>query len=124
MNSTYRFYNGLHFLNGNPSCHQEHCFDFGKKKPLVPQVGARVTLDYIIDDYYPDDTYDDMHEHWYEVVGITYCMDNIEDYPVVTIDIEAIDATDEVMEECEWGDECGCCPHCGGDCCWRHRLEI
>ena len=105
-----------YFLNGNSSCHQEHCFDFGKKKPLVPQVGDRVTLDYIIDDYCPDDTYDDMHEHWYEVVGITYCMDNIEDYPVVMIDIDAIDVTDEVMEECELDDECGCCPHCGGDC--------
>ena len=101
-------YTVRYFLNGNHRCHKEHCFDFGKKKPLIPQVGDRVTLDYIIDDYCSD--------HWYEVVGITYCMNNIEDCPVVMIDIDAIDVTDEVMEECECEDECGCCPHCGGGC--------
>lgn len=108
-------YHIRYFLNGNPSCHKEHCFDFGKKKPLIPQVGERVTLGYIIDDYYPYDDYDTMPQHCYEVMGITYNMDSIEDYPVVMIDIDAIDVTDEVMEECEDAED-DCCPHCGGDC--------
>lgn len=75
-----------------------------------------MTLDYIIDDYYPNDAYDDMLQHWYEVMGTTYCMDSIDEDGFVMIDIEALDITDEVMEECELDDECGCCPHCGGDC--------
>ena len=105
-----------YFLNGSHTCHKEHCFDFGKKKPLIPQVGDRVTLDYIIDDYCPDDAYDDMLQHWYVVMGTTYCMDSIDEDGFVMIDIEALDITDEVMEECGLDDECGCCPHCGGDC--------
>lgn len=112
-NATYEI---RYFLNDNPSRHKEHCFYFGKKKPLIPQVGDRVILNYIIDDYYPYDDYDNMPQHWYKVTCITYGMDDIEDYPVVMIDINAVDVTDEVMDECASVDEGCCCPHCGEGC--------
>lgn len=103
-----------YFLNGNKNCHNEHCFDFGKKKPIVPQIGERVILNYIIDDSFPDDKYDHMSEHWYEVMGIDYSMDGDESDDTVIIDIKAVDVTDEVMEEEEIRkDKCGCC----GGCC-------
>ena len=52
---------------------------------------------------------------YYEVLGVTYNMDYLDsdDMPVL-IDIEVVDVTDEVMDECDSADDCdcGCCGGC------------
>lgn len=104
-----------YFINGNQHCWNEHCFNFGKKKPIIPQVGERVILTAVNDGL--DDEYSEMLERWYEVMGITYNMNDMGDDDVVMIDIEVFDVTDEVMEEAankESNDD-GC--HCCGGCC-------
>lgn len=106
-----------YFLNGKQYCDDRHCFDFGWNQPIVPQVGDRVSLETVPELCFDNDEYANMPEHWYEVLGVTYNMSSPDADELVLIDVEAVDVTDEVMDECELNDECDCCcPHCGGDC--------
>lgn len=111
-NATYEI---RYFLNGKQYCNKRHCFNFGKTLPLIPQVGERVALETVPELCYENDAYADMTMHYYEVLGVTYNMDYLDsdDMPVL-IDIEAVDVTDEVMDECEIADDCdcGCCGGC------------
>lgn len=115
INMTNATYEVRYFLNGKQYCNKRHCFSFGKTLPLIPQVGERVALETVDELCYEDDPYTDMTMHYYEVLGVTYNMDYLDsdDMPVL-IDIEAVDVTDEVMDECEIADDCDC--GCCGDC--------
>lgn len=112
-NATYEI---RYFLNGKQYCNERHCFNFGKTLPFIPQVGERVALETVPELCYENDAYADMTTHYYEVLGVTYHMDYLDsdDMPVL-IDIDAVDVTDEVMDECEVADDdcdCGCCGGC------------
>lgn len=119
INMTNTTYEIRYFLNGKQYCDKRHCFNFGKHLPFIPQVGERVALDTVRELCFDNDEYVDMPMHYYEVLGITYNMDELDsgDFPML-IDIEVVDVTDEVMDECEDDDDC--CPcmsfDCKGDC--------
>lgn len=104
-------YKVRYFLNSKQECHPQHEFEYDHA-PLVPRIGENVCLDYFGGN--ENDTYDDMSEHWYEVTSSTYDLSGGGDY--VLIDVDAVDVTDEVMEEegdDDFGLECnGCCKGC------------
>ena len=105
-----------YFVNGIQYCNEQHCFDYGENQPIIPRVGDRVALTTVPEMCFKNDEYADMPMHYYEVLGITYNMDNTDDGSPIMIDIEAIDVTDEVMVECDEVDDDYHCCRCGGRC--------